>query len=33
MWAARKKCIDYYTLIKTEYPNYGLIDEVLYYLA
>jgi len=33
MLAARKKCIDYYTMIKTEYPNYGQIDEVLYYLA
>ncbi len=33
MLAARKKCVDYYTLIKTDYPQYGQIDEVLYYLA
>lgn len=30
---ARKKAIDYYTLIKTDYPNYSQLDEVLYYLA
>ena len=33
MLAARKKVVDYYTLIKTDYPQYGQIDEVLYYLA
>ena len=33
MKGARKKAIDYYTLIKTDYPNYGQLDEVLYYLA
>ena len=33
MKAARKKAIDYYTLIKTDYPTYGQLDEVLYYLA
>jgi TolA-binding protein len=33
MLAARKKAIDYYTLIKNQYPNYGQLDEVLYYLA
>lgn len=33
MKAARKKAIDYYHVIVTEYPNYGQIDEVLYYLA
>lgn len=31
--AARKKAIDYYTLIVNDYPNYGQLDEVLYYLA
>lgn len=33
MLAGRKKVVDYYTLIKTDYPQYGQIDEVLYYLA
>lgn len=33
MKAARKKAIANYTLIVNEYPNYGQIDEVLYYLA
>src|SRR6186713_1667460 len=31
--AARMKAIAYYKLMKTEYPNYSKIDEVLYYLA
>lgn len=31
--AARKKAIDYYTLIKDGYPNYSQLDEVIYYLA
>ena len=31
--AARKKAIDYYTLLKNGYPNYSQMDEVLYYLA
>ena len=33
MVAARKKAIDYYTLIKNSYPTYSQMDEVLYYLA
>jgi hypothetical protein len=33
MLAARKAAIQYYTLMKDQYPNYGQIDEVLYYLA
>lgn len=33
MKAARKKAIDYYTLIVNDYPNYQALDEVLYYLA
>ena len=33
MVAARKKAIDYYTLLKNGYPNYAQMDEVLYYLA
>lgn len=33
MLAARKAGIAYYSLMKNEYPNYGQIDEVLYYLA
>ena len=33
MKAARKKAIDYYTLITRDYPTYGQLDEVLYYLA
>ncbi|HMJ56023.1 MAG TPA: tetratricopeptide repeat protein [Polyangiaceae bacterium] len=33
MVAARKKAIDYYTLLKNGYPNYSQMDEVLYYLA
>jgi tetratricopeptide (TPR) repeat protein len=31
--ASRKKAIAYYKLMKTAYPNYSKIDEVLYYLA
>jgi tetratricopeptide (TPR) repeat protein len=31
--AARQKAIAYYTAMKTQYPNYSKIDEVLYYLA
>src|SRR6478735_2457477 len=31
--AARKSAISYYTLMKTDYPDYSKIDEVLYYLA
>jgi tetratricopeptide (TPR) repeat protein len=31
--AARKKAIDYYTLIIKDYPTYAALDEVLYYLA
>lgn len=33
MLAARKKVIDNYQLIINQYPNYSLLDEVLYYLA
>ncbi len=33
MLAARKKVVQYYTLIVDQYPNYGQLDEVLYYLA
>src|SRR5262245_47445807 len=33
MVRARKKAIDYYTLLKNGYPNYSQMDEVLYYLA
>ena len=33
MKAARKKAIENYTLIVTDYPTYGQLDEVLYYLA
>lgn len=33
MKAARKKAIANYQIIVNEYPNYGQIDEVLYYLA
>lgn len=33
MKAARKKAIDNYTLIVNDYPQYGQLDEVLYYLA
>ncbi|MBX3229302.1 MAG: hypothetical protein KIT84_18225 [Labilithrix sp.] len=33
MKAARKKAIDNYTIIVNEYPTYGQLDEVLYYLA
>jgi TolA-binding protein len=33
MLAARRKVIDNYTLIINQYPSYGLLDEVLYYLA
>ena len=31
--AARKSAIAYYTLMKTDYPDYSKLDEVLYYLA
>ena len=31
--AARQKAIAYYTKMKTDYPNYSKLDEVLYYLA
>ena len=31
--AARNKAIAYYTKMKTDYPNYSKLDEVLYYLA
>ncbi|MEI9948637.1 MAG: tetratricopeptide repeat protein [Pseudomonadota bacterium] len=31
--AARKSAIAYYSLMKTDYPDYSKIDEVLYYLA
>lgn len=31
--AARKSAINYYTLMKTDYPDYSKLDEVLYYLA
>src|SRR5262245_14498667 len=33
MKAARKKAIDYYTLLRNDYPTYPQLDEVLYYLA
>jgi TolA-binding protein len=33
MLSARQKVVDNYTLIINQYPNYGLLDEVLYYLA
>jgi hypothetical protein len=33
MKAARKKAIDNYAMIIRDYPNYGQLDEVLYYLA
>ncbi|MCA9585436.1 MAG: tetratricopeptide repeat protein [Myxococcales bacterium] len=33
MKAARKKAIQSYTLLINDYPNYGQLDEVLYYLA
>ena len=33
MKAARKKAIENYTLIANDYPTYGQLDEVLYYLA
>src|SRR5215510_12894010 len=33
MVRARKKAIDYYTLLKNGYSNYSQMDEVLYYLA
>lgn len=33
MKAARKKAIDYYSLIINDYPTYSQLDEVLYYLA
>jgi tetratricopeptide (TPR) repeat protein len=31
--AARKSAIKWYSLMKTAYPNYSKLDEVLYYLA
>jgi tetratricopeptide (TPR) repeat protein len=31
--AARTKAIQYYSLVKNDYPNYPQLDEVLYYLA
>lgn len=33
MLTARKKAIEFYTLIKNDYPTYSHLDEVLYYLA
>ena len=33
MLSARQKVVDNYQLIINQYPNYGLLDEVLYYLA
>ena len=33
MKKARERAIAYYTSLKTDYPNYGQLDEVLYYLA
>jgi TolA-binding protein len=33
MKAARNKAVQYYTLVKNDYPNYPQLDEVLYYLA
>ncbi len=33
MKAARKKAIENYTLVVNDYPAYGQLDEVLYYLA
>ncbi|MCL2776950.1 MAG: tetratricopeptide repeat protein [Polyangiaceae bacterium] len=33
MKAARRKAIDFYTIIIKDYPNYPNLDEVLYYLA
>jgi TolA-binding protein len=33
MTAARTRAINYYNLVKNEYPNYPQLDEVLYYLA
>ncbi len=33
MLAARRKTVDYYTLITNEYPSYPQLDEVLYFLA
>ncbi len=33
MLRARAKVVDNYQLIINQYPNYGLLDEVLYYLA
>ena len=33
MKAARKKAIENYTLVVNDYPTYGQLDEVLYYLA
>lgn len=31
--ASRKKAIDYYKVMKNDYPDYSKLDEVLYYLA
>jgi tetratricopeptide (TPR) repeat protein len=33
MLAARKNAVQYYSLLKDQYPNYPALDEVLYYLA
>ena len=33
MKSARNQAIRYYTLVKTDYPDYAQLDEVLYYLA
>lgn len=33
MKAARKKAVQYYKVVVDEYPTYGQLDEVLYYLA
>ncbi len=33
MLKARSNAVRYYTLVKSEYPNYPQLDEVLYYLA
>ncbi len=33
MKSARNQAIKYYTMVKTDYPDYAQLDEVLYYLA
>lgn len=33
MKSARNQAIKYYSLVKTDYPDYAQLDEVLYYLA